>query len=141
MCSARNDLDYYFNCHFSTIILIVTFQLNTSTLVCKTLKGEYSRRLVSNTILKNYSLTPVSKFCPGWLTEDTHQILGVEISAQLLRCPKQCLPEAKMFSNKGLIRFKEITEKRPTKKKRKKKAYSGGGGGNGEPIFNLQVLF
>lgn len=34
------------------------------------------------------SLTPVSKFYPGWLTVDTHQILGVETSAQLTQMPK-----------------------------------------------------
>lgn len=66
MRSAFNDWDYYFNCHFSTIILIVTFQLNTPPLVCKTPKGEGSGRLVSKTILRNYSKTPLSKFCPGW---------------------------------------------------------------------------
>lgn len=55
-----------------------------------------------------------------------------------------------MFSNKGLILLKEITEKRPTKKKRKRKSMITkdvkafmvvGVGGTGEPIFNLQVLF
>lgn len=79
-----------------------------------------------------------------------HQLSGVETSAQLLRCPKQCMPEAKMFSNKGLVVFKEMTEKRPTKKKREKKAcnhkgpkivHGGEVGENGEPSFNLEVLF
>lgn len=55
-----------------------------------------------------------------------------------------------MFSNKGLVVFKEMTEKRPTKKKREKKAcnhkgpkivHGGGVGENGEPSFNLEVLF
>lgn len=68
MRSAFDDLDY---CYFSTIILIVTFQLNTP-FVCRTPKGGYSGRLVS-------------KFYPRWLTVDTHQISGVETSAQLLR--------------------------------------------------------
>lgn len=43
MRSAFDNLDY---CYFSTIILIVTFQLNTP-LVCRTPKGGYSGRLVS----------------------------------------------------------------------------------------------